>query len=300
MGPVLPAVLALAAALGCAAPRGAASGGERPRGARLSVPVEYHRPRQRPARRARRSGASRRSRGVYYGIGFRVEPKDRTGFAHLFEHMMFQGSRNLEDGVHQAVQSNGGTLNGSTRFDFTNYYEVVPSNVLETVLWAEADRMRGLAVTKENLTNQQGVVNERGEGERPEPPVRRVPLARPAAGRERELVQRAQLLRRPPRSSRRPRSRTSSGSSRPTTRRTTRSSRSWGTSSRRRRSRVKEHFGGIRPAQAAGAAGSAEPRQEQEKRAEKVIRSPSGPRSRSPGTRRRTPPSTRRSCCSTR
>jgi predicted Zn-dependent peptidase len=96
---------------------------------------------------------------VYYHIGFRIEPRDRTGFAHLFEHMMFQGSENLGKlAFIQLVQRNGGILNGSTRFDFTNYYEVVPSNVLETMLWAEADRMRGLKVTQENLTNQQGVV----------------------------------------------------------------------------------------------------------------------------------------------
>lgn len=97
--------------------------------------------------------------GVYYGIGFRVEPKGRTGFAHLFEHMMFQGSRNLgKMEFIKLVQSNGGVLNGSTRFDFTNYFQVVPSNVLDTVLWAEADRMRGLAVNQENLDNQKGVV----------------------------------------------------------------------------------------------------------------------------------------------
>ncbi|HYK37852.1 pitrilysin family protein [Alloacidobacterium sp.] len=97
--------------------------------------------------------------GVYYRIGFRIEPKDRTGFAHLFEHMMFQGSRNLgKMEFIKLIQSNGGILNGSTRFDFTNYFEVVPSNKLETVLWAEADRMSGLAVTEENLKNQQGVV----------------------------------------------------------------------------------------------------------------------------------------------
>ena len=96
---------------------------------------------------------------VYYNIGFRIEPRDRTGFAHLFEHMMFQGSNNLgKMEFIKLVQSNGGVLNGSTRFDFTNYFEVVPSNTLETMLWAEADRMRGLAITQENLTNQQGVV----------------------------------------------------------------------------------------------------------------------------------------------
>ena len=97
--------------------------------------------------------------GVYYRIGFRIEPRDRTGFAHLFEHMMFQGSANLgKMEFIKLVQSNGGTLNGSTRFDFTNYFEVLPSNKLETALWAEADRMSGLAVTEENLKNQQGVV----------------------------------------------------------------------------------------------------------------------------------------------
>lgn len=96
---------------------------------------------------------------VYYRIGFRIEPKDRTGFAHLFEHMMFQGSQNLgKMEFIKLVQENGGILNGSTRFDFTNYFEVLPSNKLETALWAEADRMKGLAVTEANLKNQQGVV----------------------------------------------------------------------------------------------------------------------------------------------
>ena len=96
---------------------------------------------------------------VYYNIGFRIEPKDRTGFAHLFEHMMFQGSKNLgKMEFVKLIQENGGVLNGSTRFDFTNYFEIVPSHKLETMLWAEADRMRGLDITQDNLTNQQGVV----------------------------------------------------------------------------------------------------------------------------------------------
>jgi predicted Zn-dependent peptidase len=99
--------------------------------------------------------------GVYYNIGFRIEPKDRTGFAHLFEHLMFQGSRNLPKGAFfRTVEGLGGQLNGSTRFDFTNYYEAFPSNALETMLWAEADRMRSLDITQENLENQQGVVKE--------------------------------------------------------------------------------------------------------------------------------------------
>ncbi len=96
---------------------------------------------------------------VYYNIGFRIEPRDRTGFAHLFEHMMFQGSGNLgKMEFIKLVQANGGVLNGSTRFDHTNYFQIVPSHTLETILWAEADRMRGLAITQDNLTNQQGVV----------------------------------------------------------------------------------------------------------------------------------------------
>lgn len=96
---------------------------------------------------------------VYYNIGFRIEPRDRTGFAHLFEHLMFQGSKNLGKMEYiRLVESNGGVLNGTTRFDFTNYFAVVPSHKLETLLWAEADRMRGLDITQENLKNQQGVV----------------------------------------------------------------------------------------------------------------------------------------------
>ncbi len=97
---------------------------------------------------------------VYYNIGFRIEPRDRTGFAHLFEHLMFQGSKNLgKMEFIRLVESNGGVLNGSTRFDFTNYFAVVPAHKTETVLWAEADRMRGLDITQENLVNQQGVVS---------------------------------------------------------------------------------------------------------------------------------------------
>ncbi len=96
---------------------------------------------------------------VYYNIGFRIEPRDRTGFAHLFEHMMFQGSANLgKNEFFRVVQSMGGTLNGSTRFDFTNYYAAFPANAVETLLWAEADRMRSLEITQDNLVNQQGVV----------------------------------------------------------------------------------------------------------------------------------------------
>jgi len=97
---------------------------------------------------------------VYYNVGFRLEPQDRTGFAHLFEHMMFQGSENLgKMEFIELVQENGGVLNGSTRYDFTNYFEIVPAHKLETMLWAEADRMKGLDITQDNLVNQQGVVS---------------------------------------------------------------------------------------------------------------------------------------------
>jgi predicted Zn-dependent peptidase len=96
---------------------------------------------------------------VYYNVGFRNEPRNRTGYAHLFEHLMFQGSQNLgKMEFINLIQKNGGVLNGSTRFDFTNYFETVPSNKLETMLWAEADRMRGTALTAASLANQQGVV----------------------------------------------------------------------------------------------------------------------------------------------
>jgi zinc protease len=99
--------------------------------------------------------------GVYYKIGFRLEPRGRSGFAHLFEHMMFQGSANAPKMQHiKLINSSGGVLNGSTHYDVTNYFESVPSNALERVLWLEADRMRALKVDDENLRNQRDVVKE--------------------------------------------------------------------------------------------------------------------------------------------
>ena len=98
---------------------------------------------------------------VAYNIGFRNEPKGRTGFAHLFEHMMFQGSGQVKKMEHVSLmQQVGGVVNGSTRFDYTNYFQVLPSNGLETALWLEADRMKSLDVSAENLKNQQNVVSE--------------------------------------------------------------------------------------------------------------------------------------------
>ena len=102
---------------------------------------------------------------VWYHVGSGREVAGRSGFAHLFEHMMFQGSKDVEKGGHfGVVQEAGGTLNGSTNSDRTNYYEMVPSNYLEQVLWLEADRMGFLldAFSQDKLDNQRDVVkNER-------------------------------------------------------------------------------------------------------------------------------------------
>jgi predicted Zn-dependent peptidase len=98
---------------------------------------------------------------AYYDVGFRSEPQGRTGFAHLFEHLMFEGSVSLEKGMHdRLVNGNGGIMNGSTRNDFTNYFEIMPSNALELGLFLEADRMRGLRLTEQNLAAQVAVVKE--------------------------------------------------------------------------------------------------------------------------------------------
>jgi predicted Zn-dependent peptidase len=98
---------------------------------------------------------------VLYGVGARSEEKGRTGFAHLFEHMMFQGSANAPKGMHfSTVEANGGTLNGSTHPDYTDYFEILPSNKLPVALWLESDRMRSLAITKANLDNQKEAVKQ--------------------------------------------------------------------------------------------------------------------------------------------
>ncbi len=98
---------------------------------------------------------------VHYDVGFRSEPQGRTGFAHLFEHLMFQGSESLPKLEHfRLVQSSGGTFNGSTHTDYTDYFEVLPSSALERGLFLEADRMRAPKITAENLANQVDVVSE--------------------------------------------------------------------------------------------------------------------------------------------
>jgi len=96
---------------------------------------------------------------VVYDVGFRSEPQGRTGFAHLFEHMMFQGSEHVGKGEHiQLVESAGGIMNGQTMSDLTSYYEALPVSALELALWLEADRMKSLAVNQDNLRNQIAVV----------------------------------------------------------------------------------------------------------------------------------------------
>jgi predicted Zn-dependent peptidase len=98
---------------------------------------------------------------VTYNVGSRNEREGRTGFAHLFEHMMFQGSENVGKSEHfMLIQNNGGTMNGTTNEDRTNYFEALPSNQLELALYLESDRMRSLAVNQENLDNQRNVVQE--------------------------------------------------------------------------------------------------------------------------------------------
>jgi len=98
---------------------------------------------------------------VYYDVGSRNEREGRTGFAHLFEHMMFQGSANVPKAGHfQYIMKAGGTMNGTTSSERTNYFETVPASQLPLALWLESDRMRSLAVTQENLDNQREAVKE--------------------------------------------------------------------------------------------------------------------------------------------
>lgn len=98
---------------------------------------------------------------VYYNVGSRNERSGRTGFAHLFEHMMFQGSENVPKAGHfQYIMKAGGTMNGTTSSERTNYFETLPANQLPLALWLESDRMRSLAVTQENLDNQREAVKE--------------------------------------------------------------------------------------------------------------------------------------------
>jgi predicted Zn-dependent peptidase len=117
---------------------------------------------------------------VTYNVGSRNEKPGRTGFAHLFEHMMFQGSENVGKSEHFIlVLNNGGTMNGTTNEDRTNYFEAMPANQLQLALFLEADRMRSLAVTQENLDNQRNAVQEE----------RRIGLDNAAYGKSGEVQQ---------------------------------------------------------------------------------------------------------------
>ena len=98
---------------------------------------------------------------VHYKVGSKDERKGRTGFAHLFEHMMFKGSENVGSGEHfMLVFTNGGTMNGTTNKDRTLYFETLPANQLDLGIFLEADRMKSLEITKENLDNQRHAVQE--------------------------------------------------------------------------------------------------------------------------------------------
>lgn len=98
---------------------------------------------------------------IYYSVGSRNERAGRSGFAHLFEHMLFQGSDNVPKGAYFSyVQNAGGTLNGTTSTERTNYFVTLPANQLPLALWLESDRLRSLKVTQENLDNQREVVKE--------------------------------------------------------------------------------------------------------------------------------------------
>ena len=117
---------------------------------------------------------------ITYNVGSRNERKGRTGFAHLFEHMMFKGSENVGSGEHFIlIFNNGGNMNGTTNEDRTNYYEVLPSNQLDLALFLEADRMKSLEITKANLDNQRNAVQEE----------RRSGLDNQAYGKSGELLQ---------------------------------------------------------------------------------------------------------------
>jgi predicted Zn-dependent peptidase len=98
---------------------------------------------------------------MVYHVGMRLEPQNRTGFAHLFEHLMFEGTPTAPKGTFERViQGGGGIFNGSTRADFTNYIASAPVTALEPILWLEADRMKTLDFSEKNLANQQNVVKE--------------------------------------------------------------------------------------------------------------------------------------------
>ncbi|MEU7042838.1 pitrilysin family protein [Streptomyces varsoviensis] len=107
------------------------------------------------------SGTASVGVAVHYGVGFRSEPPGRSGFAHLFEHVMFQGSARVGPADHfRYIQAAGGTANGSTHQDYTDYYQILPASALERALYLEADRMRSLRITEQTFRTQRAVVEE--------------------------------------------------------------------------------------------------------------------------------------------
>jgi predicted Zn-dependent peptidase len=117
---------------------------------------------------------------ITYNVGSRDERRGRTGFAHLFEHMMFKGSENVGTGEQSyLIFNNGGNMNGTTTEDRTNYFDVLPANQLDLALFLEADRMRSLVINKTNLDNQRNAVQEE----------RRLTVDNQAYGKSREIQQ---------------------------------------------------------------------------------------------------------------
>ncbi len=138
---------------------------------------------------------------IAYRIGFRLEPKGRTGFAHLFEHMMFQGTPNAPKGTYdRVIEGGGGINNGSTRYDYTNYIVSAPLSALEPVLWLEADRMKMLDFSEKNLAQPEGGRQGGDPRQRPEQALRPLLLDRRRRHRLRQVGERprrVRLLRRP-------------------------------------------------------------------------------------------------------
>src|SRR3982751_1209930 len=98
---------------------------------------------------------------MWYNVGSKNDPPGRNGFAHLFEHLMFKSTKNMKsEMMDRLTEDVGGNNNASTSDDVTNYYEVIPSNYLETLLWAESDRLANLNVDQPNFTSERAVVQE--------------------------------------------------------------------------------------------------------------------------------------------
>src|SRR5918997_662279 len=161
------AVMLVAPALPALAQKGKNGGGGAPRAGRVLPPInisEFRLPNGLRVILHEDHSTPIVAVNVWYHVGSKNEVPGRTGFAHLFEHMMFQGSKNYNADYFTPLQEAGANLNGTTNSDRTNYYEIVPSNFLELALFMEADRMGGLleAMTQEKLDNQRDVVkNER-------------------------------------------------------------------------------------------------------------------------------------------